>query len=280
MNKVLYINKPKGITSFDVCYKLRKVFNTKRIGHTGTLDPNATGVMVVLIDEATKGVQFLVSDKKEYIARVKLGIETDSLDICGNIINSQDYLLPNKDNIVAVLNSFLGESKQLVPLTSAKRVNGKKLYNYQRDNQEVEIPTININVYDIELLNIYEDGFDFRVLVSSGTYIRSLVRDICEKLNVIGTTLELKRTKIDDISLSDCDELENVINGSYCEHNLFDVLKTRYKTYSVDTDVDVKNGKRLSINSDEKYLLITFNDTLLAMYTKDGDEYKSARGLW
>lgn len=280
MNNVLYINKPKGITSFDICYKLRRVFNTKRIGHTGTLDPNATGVMVVLIDEATKGAQFLVSDKKEYIARVKLGMETDSLDICGNVTNTMDCVVPSKDEISNALNSFLGLSKQIVPLTSAKRVDGKKLYKYQQANQDVELPVIDINVFSIELLNIYEDGFDFRVEVSSGTYIRSLVRDVCKKLNVIGTTLELQRTKIDNINLSDCDGLEDVLNGKYISHSLLDVLKTRYKTFEVESDVDVKNGKRLSIDSNEEYLIITNKDNLLAMYTKDGSEYKSARGMW
>ena len=280
MNTVLYVNKPKGITSFDVCYKLRKVFNTKRIGHTGTLDPNATGVMIVLIDEASKGAQFLVSDKKEYIARVKFGIETDSLDICGKVLKQCDYAFPSKQSIINVLNGFVGTSKQIVPMTSAKRIDGKKLYEYQRDNIEVELPTIDINVYDITLLNIYDDGFGFRVSVSSGTYIRSLVRDICAKLGIIGTTLELIRTKVDNVSLSDCDDLDAIINGDYHAHELYDVLKDRYKTYETDDENYIKNGRRLKIDSLEDKLIITHNDHLLAMYAKDGNEYKCVRGLW
>ena len=280
MNTVLYVNKPKGITSFDVCYKLRKVFNTKRIGHTGTLDPNATGVMIVLIDEATKAAQFLVSDAKEYYARVKLGIETDSLDICGNIIKKSDYQMPSQKEIENVLISFLGKSKQIVPLTSAKKINGKKLYQYKNDNQDVDLPVIDIEVFSIKLINLNEDGFDFLVSVSSGTYIRSLVRDICLKLNIVGTTLELKRTKIDQISIDDCDELTDILDGNYKHHSLLDVLKTRYKTFDINNVDDVKNGKRLNIDSNDKFVLITNNDELIAMYTKDGNQYKSARGLW
>lgn len=280
MNTVLYVNKPKGITSFDVCYKLRKVFNTKRIGHTGTLDPNATGVMIVLIDEATKAAQFLVSDTKEYYARVKFGIETDSLDICGNIIKKSDYQMPSQKEIENVLISFLGKSKQIVPLTSAKKINGKKLYQYKNDNQDVDLPVIDIEVFSIKLINLNEDGFDFLVSVSSGTYIRSLVRDICLKLNIVGTTLELKRTKIDQISIDDCDELTDILDGNYKHHSLLDVLKTRYKTFDINNVDDVKNGKRLNIDSNDKFVLITNNDELIAMYTKDGSQYKSARGLW
>ena len=133
MLNALFINKPSGITSFDVCFRLRKVLGTKKIGHTGTLDPLADGVMIVLFDKATKANQFLVTDNKEYIARVRLGIETDTLDIDGNVINETAYNLPDKDDLINVLDSFLGQSRQEVPLTSAISVNGKRLYQYQRE---------------------------------------------------------------------------------------------------------------------------------------------------
>lgn len=280
MNNVLYINKPKGISSFDVCYKLRKVLNTKKIGHTGTLDPNATGVMVILYNEATKASQFLVSDKKEYKTRVLFGVETDTLDIDGNIINKSEYVVPSKDAIVTILNSFLGSSKQEVPITSAKKINGKKLYKYQLESKEVELPIIDINVYKITLDDVYDDGFEFTCEVSSGTYIRSLVRDILNKLSIIGTVLELKRTKIDNIDIKDCDELEDILNGKYKSHDMLEVLSSRYKTYEINNVLDVKNGKHIRINSDEKYLLLVNNGELLAMYTKDNDEFKCVRGLW
>ena len=277
---VLYINKPQGISSFDICYKLRKVLNTKKIGHTGTLDPNATGVMVILYNEATKAAQFLVSDKKTYKARVLLGTKTDTLDIDGNVVETRPYAVPEKEKIKEVLNSYRGKSKQVVPITSAKKINGKKLYQYQLKGQEVELPVIDIEVFDISLNEIYEDGFEFSCEVTAGTYVRALARDILEKLDEIGTLSKLCRTCIDDINLDECDELDDVLNGKYTAHNLLDVLSKRYKTYEVDNVEDIKNGKRIKIDSDEQYLLLTNNNELLAMYQKDGNEYKSARGLW
>jgi len=280
MSGVLYIDKPKGISSFDICYKLRKVLGTKRIGHTGTLDPNATGVMIVLYNDATKGAQFLVSDTKVYETRVLFGIETDTLDIDGNIINKDTHTVPSKEDLISVLNSFKGQSKQIVPLTSAKKINGKKLYEYQLEGKQVELPEIDINIYDIELLDIYDDGFSFKTKVSSGTYIRSLVRDILAKLNIIGTVSELRRTCIDDIEVNECDNLQDVLVGKYNEHSLLDVLSKRYKVVDVDNIDDIKNGKRIKLDIDDKYVVITNKGFLLAMYTKDGNEYRSARGLW
>lgn len=277
---VLYINKPQGISSFDICYKLRKVLNTKKIGHTGTLDPNATGVMVILYNEATKAAQFLVSDRKIYKARVLLGKKTDTLDIVGNIIETKDYNVPSKEKIEKVLKSYKGKSKQEVPITSAKKINGKKLYQYQLMGQEIELPIIDIEVFDIYLNEIYEDGFEFTCDVSAGTYVRALARDILNDLGEIGTLSKLCRTSIDDIKLEECDELEDVLNGKYTNHNLLDVLSKRYKTYEIQNVEDVKNGKRIKIDSDDKYLLLINNNELVAMYEKDGEEYKSARGLW
>lgn len=279
-SNVLYIDKPSGISSFDICYKLRKVLNTKKIGHTGTLDPNATGVMIILYNQATKAAQFLVSDKKTYKARVLLGVKTDTLDIDGKILENKAYQVPKKADINYVLNSFIGKSKQVVPITSAKKINGKKLYEYQQKEQEVELPVIDIEVFNIYLNEIYDDGFEFTCEVSAGTYVRALARDILEKLGQIGTLSKLCRTCIDDINLQECDELNDVLNGKYRNHNLLDVLSKRYKTYEVNNVDDIKNGKRIKIESDEEYLLLINNNEVLAMYQKDNDEYKSVRGLW
>lgn len=281
MNSVLYIDKPQGISSFDLCFKLRKVLNTKRIGHTGTLDPNATGVMIVLFNEATKAAQFLVSDKKTYKTRVQFGIQTDTLDIDGNITKTQDYVVPDRENLIQVLDSFLGCSKQVVPITSAKKVNGKKLYKYQLEGKEVELPIIDINIFSIELNEILNDGFIFTAEVSSGTYIRALVRDILEKLDIIGTVKELRRIKVDSIDVNQCDNFDNVLNGNYIQHDLLEILKNRYEIFVTEKVGDVKNGKRLHIDSNEEMLIIVDKDNnLLAMYKKDGNDYHCARGLW
>ena len=280
MENVLYVDKPKGISSFDVCYRLRRVLGTKKIGHTGTLDPNATGVMIVLFDKATKANQFLVSDSKEYLAEVKIGIETDTLDIDGNVIGEYDEAMPDETTLKEALNAFKGRSVQEVPITSAVSVDGKRLYQYQKEGKEVELPKREIEVFSIELLNIYEDGFSFISRVSSGTYIRALVRDILSSLNLHGTVLSLKRTAVDDVRIEDCDELNDILEGNYHLHDLYDLLSKRYEVFEDFDEKDVLNGKKLVIESDQPRLLMTKNHEALAIYEKDGDLYRSLRGLW
>ena len=280
MAEVLYVNKPSGISSFDVCFKLRKVLHTKKIGHTGTLDPNATGVMIVLFDKSTKANQFLVTDRKEYETRVLLGKETDTLDIDGKVIGEYKYEVPDENTLKKALNAFKGRSVQEVPITSAVSVDGKRLYQYQKEGKEVELPKREIEVFSIELLNIYEDGFSFLSRVSSGTYIRALVRDILSSLNLHGTVLSLKRTAVDDVRIEDCDELNDILEGNYHLHDLYDLLSKRYEVFEDFDEKDVLNGKKLVIESDHPRLLMAKNHEALAIYEKDGDLYRSLRGLW
>ena len=280
MENVLYVDKPKGISSFDVCYRLRRVLGTKKIGHTGTLDPNATGVMIVLFDKATKANQFLVSDSKEYLAEVKIGIETDTLDIDGNVIGQYDEAMPDEMTLKEALDAFKGESEQEVPITSAVSVDGKRLYQYQRENKEVILPKRRIEVYDISLKSVKEDSFVFSASVSSGTYIRALARDILKKLNIHGTLSELRRTKVDDISVEECDSLDEILKGNYKAHDLYDLLSKRYPVFEGFEEKDVLNGKRINVASSENKILMAKDDRALAIYEKDGDAYKCVRGLW
>ena len=280
MGNVLFVDKPKGITSFDVCYRLRKVLGTKKIGHTGTLDPNATGVMVILFDKATKANQFLVSDNKEYECKVLFGLDTDTLDIDGNVLRKEEYRLYDRKEIENVLDSFLGTSRQKVPMTSAVSVDGKRLYEYQRENIEIDVPERDIEVFEIELLKMYEDGFSFRTKVSSGTYIRSLARDICLKLGTIGTVQELRRTKIDNIDISMCNTLGEIEKGNYSTYDLYDLLKDKYEVIDYDPLEDIYNGKRIRLNCDCNRVLIARDNEAIAIYEKDNDVYKSVRGLW
>ena len=280
MAEVLYVNKPSGISSFDVCFKLRKVLHTKKIGHTGTLDPNATGVMIVLFDKSTKANQFLATDRKEYETRVLLGKETDTLDIDGKVLGEYKYEVPDENTLKKALNAFKGRSVQEVPITSAVSVDGKRLYQYQKEGKEVELPKREIQVFSIELLNIYEDGFSFLSRVSSGTYIRALVRDILSSLNLHGTVLSLKRTAVDDVRIEDCDELNDILEGNYHLHDLYDLLSKRYEVFEDFDEKDVLNGKKLLIESDQPRLLMARNHEALAIYEKDGDLYRSLRGLW
>lgn len=279
MSYALYINKPKGITSFDVCYKLRRVLNTKKIGHTGTLDPNATGVMIVLFDSSTKANQFLVTDSKEYVCKVKIGIETDTLDIDGNIIDEKECTIPSKEVITSLLSSFIGKQKQVVPMTSAVKIDGKKLYEYQREGKQIDLPIRDIEIFDIELLDLDKDSFIFKTKVSAGTYIRALVRDILKKLDIIGTVEELTRTKVDDICIEECDNLEDVIAGRYQKHDLLDIMSRRYYSCDYNPIKDIENGKRIKLNTDIEKVIIVHDNELYAVYQKDGDMYKCVRGL-
>ena len=277
---ILYIDKPKGMTSFDVCFKLRKILNTKKIGHTGTLDPNATGVMVILYDNATKANQFLVSSRKEYVATVRLGILTDTLDIDGKIIKQKEEKMPDAELIRKTLAKYLGKSKQLPPLTSAIKVNGKKLYEYQRQGIEVQIPLRDIEVKDIELLDVRDDEFVIRCNVSSGTYIRALTRDILDDLGVIGALSELRRTSIDGIDVKDCQKLEELTGDNLVVHSLYDVIRLYYEVYETDNRKHIIDGKRITIEGYPDQVAICCNKEVLAIYGREGNEYRCLRGLF
>ena len=196
MNFGIVINKEKDYTSRDVINKLNHILRTKKIGHTGTLDPLATGVLVCLIGKYTKLVSLIMDEDKEYIAIIKLGIKTDTLDITGNIMDKCEIKKYNLEEIKNILNSFLGEYHQIIPLYSAKRVNGKRLYEYARSKEEVKLPENIVNIKEIELLDYHDDLIKFRVVVSKGTYIRSLIQSMCDKLNCYGTMNELIRTRL------------------------------------------------------------------------------------
>lgn len=283
MQNVCFIDKPKGITSFDLCYKMRKVLNTKTIGHTGTLDPNATGVMIILFDKTCKANSFLTTAYKEYVATVDFGYTTDTLDIDGKIISFQDtYNVPSKEEMIALLNSFKGKSLQRPPLTSAIKVKGKKLYEYQRAGQEVEIPLREIEVSEIELLNLNDKKMTFRVKVSSGTYIRTLARDILAKFNIEATLSDLRRTMVDEVKVEDCDSLEDAENGNIHFHPLIDLIKYRYPIIECDEKVekDVKNGKALKLDAPKSPIALVKDDEVLAIYEYKDGLYYSKRGLF
>ena len=183
MDGVLIINKPKGFSSHDVVNVARKALNTRKIGHTGTLDPNATGVLPILVGTATKISKYLIEHDKTYIATIKLGEKTDTGDIEGNIIG-QDENCPyfSYEEVSDVLKTFLGKQKQIPPIYSAIKVNGKKAYEYARSGQAVELETRDIEIYKIELINVQEKEITFEVSCSKGTYIRTLCEDIAKKM--------------------------------------------------------------------------------------------------
>lgn len=211
MDGLLIVNKPKGYTSHDVVNVVRKQLNIKKVGHTGTLDPNATGVLPILVGKATKISKYLIEHNKTYIATIKLGEKTDTGDSEGQVIETKK--IPEgleKENINKVLQSFLGKQKQLPPMYSAIKINGKKLYEYAREGKEVEVKPRDIEIYKIELLEYKNSKIKFNVECSKGTYIRSLCEDIAKELETVGYMEELQRTKVNNFKIENSILLDNI----------------------------------------------------------------------
>jgi len=228
MNGILIINKPKGYTSHDVVNVLRKELNTKKIGHTGTLDPNATGVLPILVGQATKISKYLIEHNKTYIAELKLGDKSSTGDIEGAIIESKE--IPNLTNmqVETTLNSFLGKQLQTPPIYSSIKINGKKAYEYARKGEIVEIPPREIEIMNISLIKFEKDIITFEVKCSKGTYIRVLCEDIAEKLGTVGLMSNLTRTEVDDFNIKNAYTLDDIKNKRAIDLiNIEDVFKTK-----------------------------------------------------
>ena len=203
MDGIIIINKEKEYTSHDVVAKVKKILNERKVGNTGTLDPNATGVLPILLGKGTKLSKYLINHNKIYEATLKLGEKTDTADIEGKIIEEKDVKKENlsQDNITKVLKEFIGKNKQVPPMYSAIKVNGKKLYEYARKGQTIEIKPREIEIYSIELLNINNNEITFRVHCSKGTYIRTLCENIAEKLETVGYMKELNRIEVGEFNI-------------------------------------------------------------------------------
>lgn len=271
---IINVCKEKNMTSRDVVNIISKHLHTKKVGHTGTLDPLATGVLIVCTNHDTKLVDILTSKSKEYIATMRLGIQTDTGDITGKTIKTVNYKV-TKDQIIKVLSSFLGSSTQTVPIYSAVKINGKKLYEYARNGEEVTLPTREINISNIELLDFHDDLIRFKVTVSKGTYIRSLIEDIAIKLGTVATMEDLIRTKQGNYKIEDSSTLEDIKNDKYKAIPLNEVLKD-YPAYNLNATeyFKVKNGSKISLNIDDKIVTLLYNNKPIALYTKENDIYR------
>ena len=275
MDGIIVVNKPKGITSRDVVNKACKLLNTKKIGHTGTLDPIATGVLVLCVGKATKLVEALTKNDKEYIATVKLGILTDTLDTDGTIIEKKQASL-DKNELENVLKSFIGMYNQEVPIYSAVKVNGKKLYEYARAKKEVTIPKRMVEIKKIKLIEFGNDYYKFKVTVSKGTYIRSLIKDINVKLGVIGVMSDLVRTKQGKFSINNSYTLENMENNNYNVLTITDVLKDE-NCVIIDSTLfkKIKNGAIINNKYNTDMVTFIYKDNVVAIYkTYDKDKNK------
>ena len=217
MNGVLIVNKPEGITSQGTVSKIKKILNVNKCGHAGTLDPLATGVIPILIGSSTKISKYLIEHDKTYNAIIKLGNQTSTGDREGEIIKTAEVPELNENKIIEVLNSFLGKQIQTPPIYSAIKVDGKKLYEYARENKVIEIPKREIEIYQIKLIKFDKpkNTITFEVDCSKGTYIRTLCEDIAIKLGTVGYMESLLRTRVDKFLLDESYTLEDIEKGNF-----------------------------------------------------------------
>ena len=270
MNGVIVVNKPKGITSRDVVNKLVKVFGTKSIGHIGTLDPMATGVLVCLVGKYTKLGSIMVNHDKEYVAIFKLNVLTDTLDIEGKVLDTDDKKISLED-MQGAIEHFNGLTyMQEVPIYSAVKVNGKKLYDYARSNEDVILPKKEVTIYKLELVS-FEDEVKIKCKVSKGTYIRALVRDICAYLGTYGVMTDLVRTKLGDYDISDAYSLDDISNGKYKLYRLEDIFDLDVRYINDDNHKQIYNGNIVK-DKNSNYILYKEGDKAVAFYTRINEE--------
>lgn len=277
MNGIIVINKPKDYTSRDIVNIVSKKLNTKKVGHTGTLDPLATGVLVLPIGRALKVSELLTSNTKEYIAEVILGYETDMLDITGTEIK-RNIPSVTKEELLKVLKSYIGKYNQEVPLYSAVKVGGRKLYEYARSGTPVTPPSKEVEVYSLELISDLKHikgavEFTIRCEVSKGTYIRSLIRDIAYSLNTYGTMKNLIRTRQGIFTLKDAYTLKDIEENNYKLLSIKECLPN-IKTTVIEEPLltKVKNGMVLDKFFKENIsLLLDKEGKEIAIYIASGD---------
>lgn len=286
MNGFLLINKEKDYTSRDVVNIVENLFNIKKVGHTGTLDPMAEGLLVVCIGKGTKLIELMTNDDKEYIAEITLGIKTDTGDITGSVLN-EEKVIKTKEEIFDALQSMTKTYQQKVPIYSAVKIKGKKLYEYAREKKEVELPSREVSIKKIELLSdiTYRDNktvFTIKCLVSKGTYIRSLIEDIAEKLNTIGTMSKLTRTKVGKFDLKGSNTINDLKNNNY---NLYPLIMFFEDTFKVKVNdpkllFKLRNGNKIknTYNKNEILFLDKKNDPI-ALYINDKKE-KDLLRVW
>ena len=264
MDGILIVNKEKGYTSHDVVGKLRKILGIKQIGHTGTLDPNATGVLPILIGKATKASQYLIEHDKRYIATLKLGERTNTLDGEGEIVEKQtiEESLLDKNKIDAVLQTFLGKQEQIPPMYSAIKIKGKKLYEYAKQGKEIKREPRSIEIYEILLKKVNKEKKEiiFEVHCSKGTYIRVLCEDIAKKIGTIGYMEELERTEVTPFTIKQALTLQQI-----------EQQKENIKKYLISIEKIFEQKRKIQL--DEKKQILFLNGTQLT-FLLDNDIYR------
>ena len=251
MDGLIILNKPLNISSHDAVFKVRKILKEKKVGHTGTLDPLASGILVLCIGGATKLCQYLTTDIKEYRAKITLGFSTKTYDLEGEVVDTLDKVNVTLEEIDKVADSFLGKSLQYPPIYSAIKKDGKKLYEYALKNEEVEIPSRMIEVYKAKRVSdlIKEDGkvsfyIDFKV--SKGTYIRSIANDFGKKMNIPSVLAGLERVECGMFTIEDSFTIEDIEQGNYQIISMIEAVKEFFKVNDEESIMKAKNGMKIS----------------------------------
>lgn len=277
MNKgLIVINKPKDWTSFDVVNKLKRLLKNKRVGHLGTLDPMATGVLLVTFGSATKLFDLMQEKRKTYIAEFELGRLTDTLDDTGNTLIKEDYKSIDREQLDIIIQQFIGEIDQIPPKYSAKSIGGKRAYDLARQNIDFDLPAKKVTIHDIKLLDYKANKFSLEITCGSGTYIRSLGRDIARKLDTYATMTSLIRTKVGKFDLNNA---ISILDISEC--NLYDYCLTvndalDYSLLKVSED-DTKrllNGQIFNINKEDGIYKLNQNNETIAIIKIEHNQAK------
>lgn len=270
MDGIILVNKEENMTSRDVVNKIVNILNTKKVGHTGTLDPLATGVLVICVGKALKVQEYITQLEKEYIAEITFGINTDTLDITGNILEEKESYITNEE-IDKILKSFIGDYDMEVPIYSAVKVNGKRLYEYARNNIKVDLPIHKVKINSLERISSVENN---KVLikcnVSKGTYIRSLVRDICKRLNTIGVMSKLTRTKQGKFNIEDCYTLDEIRNNEYKLIPIIDFIDLPKVEIDESIYKKISNGMKLDNTYNYDTFCFIYNNEVIAIYKSSG----------
>lgn len=269
---IIIINKESGCTSRDVVNEVSHILGTKKIGHTGTLDPMATGVLVLVVGRYTKLCNYLTSKFKEYIATMRLGYSSDTLDITGTIKSHQTNI--DEEKIKESFNTFPRTYNQTVPIFSSVHVDGKRLYEYARNNEEIKLPSREVTIDNLEILSIKNNEITFKCLVSKGTYIRSLIKDLGDSMNEHAIMSALNRTKQGIFDIKDAVTIDEIKKGNIKLITLKDIFDGTIINLDDIEYKKIKNGVKYKSNCNDQYILLLYKDKEVALYKKDKDEYK------
>lgn len=278
LNGILVIDKDKGMTSADVVYHLRRVLHIRKIGHAGTLDPEVTGVLPIAIGQATKLIEMMHTRPKEYIGTGLFGYSTDSYDATGTVLKEKKLIQPfSGAEIQENMNKFVGEIVQVPPIYSAVKVNGKHLYEYARE--EIEVKQYDLTKEPVFDINTGQESFDFKIKCSKGTYVRSLVNDLGEKLDCPATMTYLRRTASSGFDITQAVKLKEIEENPKKATELIQPIDAFFKEYTqVDLTEEkwlkVKNGAGISLETNAKKVALRYNKKVKAIYEKKGKLYR------